>query len=369
MIMMKTVFSLLFLAIATVSSAQQFQRIADSIRKVRGIPAIGYAVFSSNKIIDRGVAGFRKYKLRDSVQMQDRFNIGTNSFAFTSFVAARLVEAGKIKWTTTFASLFPDQKKKMQPEFQNVDLKSLLTNTAALPPYTTVNEYQTVPTFMYDLKNQRKEFASWVMQKPPLNPKRDKKIVESIAGYTIAASMLEKATGSTMEKLIDDYVAKPLNISIKFGWPNKISQQQPSGHWSSYGSMTAEPSDTWVKVYPPASAIADINLSIADYVKFLQENLRGLRGEKSLLSKNIATLLHYGVVDHAFGWDNGVIGENRISSHIGQSFLFSCYVELIPEKNLGVVVVCNNGDSAGRAGVLNLCRILRDFYLSNPSQQ
>ena len=54
-------------------------KVADSIRRVRGIPCIGYVVFSSDKIIDQGVAGYRKYRTRDSVSINDRFYLGTNT--------------------------------------------------------------------------------------------------------------------------------------------------------------------------------------------------------------------------------------------------------------------------------------------------
>ena len=367
MIMMRLIIILTILAGSQIASAQQFVKLADSIRRARGIPAIGYAVFSTDKILDAGVAGYRKYRSRDSVQLSDRFNIGTNTFGFTSWLAGKLVEAGKINWNTTFVSLFPEYKTKVLPEFRNIDLKTLLSNTGALPPYNSINEYLVVPTFPQDLKNQRKEFSGWVLQKPGLNPKRDRKMIESIAGYTIAASMLEKASGTSWEKLIEEYVSKPLDISIKYGWPIKISDKQPAGHWARYGSMSAELADTWVKVYPPAIPAADINISISDYVKFLQANLRGLRGGKTLLTKKTLDLIHFGMTDYSFGWDNGAIGVDRISSHTGQSFLFASYVELIPEKNLGVLVVCNYGESMGKAGVINLGRLLRDYFLIHNS--
>src|SRR5437868_14612376 len=103
--------------IASFCTAQSFLPIADSIRKARGVPAIGYAVVSDNRVIDIGVTGYRKYRTRDSAQTSDRFQLGTNSFAFVSFIAGKLVESGKIKWTTTFTSLFLECSKSIQPHF------------------------------------------------------------------------------------------------------------------------------------------------------------------------------------------------------------------------------------------------------------
>ena len=128
-------------------------------------------------------------------------------------------------------------------------------------------------------------------------------------------------------------------------------------------AFSPEPPDTWVKVYPPIIPGTDVNISITDYARFLQEHLRGLRGEKAGLTKKTFDLLHYGIPDYSLGWQNAVIGSDRISFHTGESQLFMTHVELIPEKNIGILVVGNNGEVAGKGGVLNLCRLLRDYYM------
>jgi len=359
---MRFLFTLLFSAAVSASFGQSMISMADSIRRVRGIPAIGYAVFTSDQILDMGVVGYRKYRTRDSVQITDRFHIGTNTFAFTSYIAAKLVEAKKITWVTTYAQLFP-QNKKIQAVYQTVALKDLLSNQAGLPPYTSVTDFAMVPLMPGDVTTQRRDFAYWVLQQPPLDPKRTNKMVVSVASYGVAAAMLEKVSGMAWEKLLDEYINKPLGIAAKTGWPNKISEQEPAGHWARYGSFAPEPANTWYKPHPAIVPAFDINISVGDYAKFLQEQLRGLRGEKAGLSKPMFDLMHFGLPDYSFGWQNAALGSARISYATGESHLFVTYVELVPEKNIGVLVVCNNGESMGKGGVLNLCRLLREHYM------
>ena len=74
--------------------------------------------------------------------------------------------------------------------------------------------------------------------------------------------------------------------------------------------------------------------------------------------------MHFGLPDYSLGWQNAVIGNSRISFHTGESHLFVSHVELIPEKNIGVLVVGNNGESMGNGGVMNLGRGLRDHYMN-----
>ena len=142
-------FALIFLltSVGYVSLAQSFLPLADSIRKARGIPGIAYAVFRDNQVIEMGVTGYRKYRTRDSLLVTDRFHIGTNSFALVSWIAGKMVESGKIKWSTTFVSLYPEYKAKLLPQYAGIDLKSLLSNTAGVLAYKQFDDYVSVPPF------------------------------------------------------------------------------------------------------------------------------------------------------------------------------------------------------------------------------
>jgi CubicO group peptidase (beta-lactamase class C family) len=360
---MRTLFTALLFIGASVCYGQSMLKMADSVRRARGIPAIGYVVFSSDKILDIGVSGFRQYRKRDSVLLSDRFHLGTNTFAFTSWIAAKLIDMGKISWTTKYAQLFPQYKNKLHAEFKEVMLKDLLSNQAGLPSYNKPDDFAFVPAFAGDMISQRREFSYWVLQRPGLETDRKTKMVPSVVGYGVAAAMLEKAAGIPWEKMLEDYINKPMGISAGIGWPNKISEQQPAGHWARYGSLAAEPPGTWLKSHSGVVPGFDINITIGDYAKFLQQNLKGLRGENGLLPSRAVTLMHFGMPDYSFGWQNAAIGKNRISYHTGESHIFVSHVELIPEKNLGILVVGNNGESMGKGGVMNLCRLLRDYYM------
>jgi len=360
---MRILFTLLFVAITSATFGQSMLKTADSIRRVRGIPCIGYAVFSADSMIDISVAGFRKYRSRDTALISDRFHIGTNTFAFTSWIAAKLVAAGKIKYTTTYTEVFPQNKNKVQPEFKNLALKDLLSNTGGLAPYDNVTDFANVPFFPADMTSQRRDFAYWLLQRPGLDPARQSKMVISVVSYAVAAAMLEKVSGNSWEKMLDEYINKPLGIDAKTGWPNKLSDHQPWGHWARYGTLNAEPVDTWVKPHPAIIPAFDINITVGDYAKFLQQHLKGLRGANGFLDARTFELMHFGIPDYSFGWQNAVIGKSRISFHTGDSHLFVTHVELIPEKNIGILVVGNNGESMGKGGVMNLCRLLRDRYM------
>src|SRR5258706_9456118 len=104
------------------SFSQSSLEIADSVRLSRGIPGMVYAVFTSDSILDQGVCGYKKYRTKDSIHIDARFNIGYNTAAFTSYIAGKLVENGKIKWDTKLLDVFPEFRKQALPVYKDLTL-------------------------------------------------------------------------------------------------------------------------------------------------------------------------------------------------------------------------------------------------------
>src|SRR5215471_6000683 len=121
---MKKMYCLLpVLVFSCYSFSQPFIKIADSIRKYRSVPGMVYAVFADDRIIEMGATGIRTLKSKDSINIKDRFLIGTHTAAFTAYVAARLAEAGKISWSTTLMKTFPELNGRYMKLYQKVTLK------------------------------------------------------------------------------------------------------------------------------------------------------------------------------------------------------------------------------------------------------
>jgi CubicO group peptidase (beta-lactamase class C family) len=180
----------------------------------------------------------------------------------------------------------------------------------------------------------------------------------------MAASMLEKVSGKSWETLVDEFLNKPLHISVKFGWPANADSSAPLGHWFQSGVFHSESKNTWLQLNAILYPSHNINISLPDYILFMQENLSGLLGKKAHLSQETFQYLHFGILDYALGWNNGSLDDHSYSFHEGQSLLFNCRAEIIKEKNLGIIVMCNSGDHDGRGGVLNLSRLIEQKYLS-----
>jgi CubicO group peptidase (beta-lactamase class C family) len=344
-------------------SQQSDRQAADSIRMIRGVPGIAFAVFTEDSVLEESVIGYRTFRSKDTIRMKDRFLIGTNTVAFTAYIAARLVEAGKIKWNTPLLKIFPEFKKKAFPVYQSITLEDLLTSRTRIQPFNSLDDWYRIPDVNGNIIAKRKAFTFYMLQqKPNMENFLQKKIVFSVAGYVMAAAMLEKVSGKTWEDLLTEYVRKPLKISIRYSWPLLSDTSQPSGHWSRGGYFRSEDRNTWVKINPVLYPAQEINISLPDYVKFMQENLAGLNGKKAHLSKSTFEYMHFGALDYAMGWNNGSLNDQSFSFHEGLSLMFDCRAELVKEKKRGIIVMCNSGDKDGRGAVLHITRMLEGKY-------
>jgi D-alanyl-D-alanine carboxypeptidase len=356
-------FLFLFLQHPFSGNGQSLRETADSIRVIRGVPGMAYAIFSKDSIIDFQVLGYRVFKLKDSIERNDRFNIGTNTAAITSYIAARLVEAGKIKWSTKLLRIYPEFSKKTFPVYKSISFQDLLSSRTRLQPFMEMSDWFKIPDTRGNIITKRRAFTFWMLQrKPNMENFNQQKIVFSLAGYVMAASMIEKVTGKSWEDLVTEYIRRPLSISIRYSWPNRMDPAAPAGHWFQGGSFHSEEPDTWVKVHPVLYPGQGISISLPDYIKYIQMNLQSLAGEKSSISQAGSEFLYFGLSDYAMGWNNGSYNDQSFAFHEGLSLLFNCRTEILKEKNLGIIVMCNSGDKDGRGAVLDLTRLLEEKY-------
>jgi len=345
--------------------AQDTRRIADSVRLRRRIPALVYAVVSSDSILLMEGVGYKQFRTKDTVSLSNRFHLGSATISFTSFIAVQLVAKGKLKWNTPLLQLVPAAAAKCRPEYKGIILADLLSQQAGLLPLNSFHEIYSVPILHGTPVQQRIAFVQWATERRGGKDTSGKRTFGFSNANTIAAvAMLEKASGKSWEHLLEEYVNKPLHINIKIGWPNLLSPTEPWGHWLE--SETYVPTDPkhWFHVSAAMTGAGDANITIADYCRFVQDELKGVQGKKAVLAPRLYELMHYIYPGYGFGWGNLEVNGTHISECDGTLGTFYSHVELFKEKNLAVIVLCNSGDTGGKGACINLARLLRQRYIT-----
>lgn len=346
----------------TPALAQSPESQADSIMKIRNIPEMTFAVVTKDRVLVKGTLGY--HKVTDVTELpnarpDDLFHLGSNTKAITGFVAATLVEKGKINWDTRFFELFPNLVNHSNRNYHHVTLEDLLSHSARIQPFTSGAEYQKLPDFKGNKKARRKKFAKHVLTLPVVE--KNKAFCYSNAGYSVAAVMLEKVSGKSWEKLVADIVRKKLRLDFAFGWPNRNGDNQPYGHWEEKGKLVpVSPKTNYdLSLAEPAG---DISMNIENYARFIQMNIEGLAGHNNYLKSETYQYLHSSKSEYAIGWVNYTKNGVQISEHTGSDGTFFSYVQIDRTNLIGYIVIVNSGTASAQEGVHAMMNILKKNY-------
>lgn len=341
---------------AITAKAQQTNLLADSIREIYNIPALAYAVVSSDSVFVISVTGVQHTGTAYQVNVNSRFRIGSNTKAITGFIAAQLVQQGKLKWNTKFFDLFPELKAGSNPAYHQLTLLNLLTFRTRLYPYTYTYATPSPSQFTGTDSAQRYQFTQWFLQQPPVSGKG--KLHFSNLGYVAAGLMLEKATGKSYTTLVQE-LGLTLGIQFGFGAPNTADTLQPWGHTNGLAAEPPAPNPklNWLM------AAGNVNVSLPGYIKFIQLQLRGLNNTDTLLPAKIYHKLHYGKPRFAVGWFWAKQKGGRLYSYnTGNPGSFLSKVYVMPYSNKAYILFANVQTALAEEGLDNLYEKLKLLY-------
>lgn len=305
--------------------------------------------------------GRHSVKLKDTATLNDRFHIGSNMKAVTAFIIAKYVEKGKLKWTTKFFDLFPAWKAKSNSAYSNVTLQDLLSHRAGIQPFQGEGDPE-IPDFKGTNPEKRKQFGQFVLALKPIKPDEQNPFIYSNAGYTLATLMVEKVTGKNWEELVEKVFIKDLKLNVKLSWPENQKHKDTWGHLSENNQLTPVPS-TYDYRLDYTEPTGYINIKLKDYVKFIQLNLRGLKGENNYLKANTYQFIHKGVRNYSLGWFNIHENGNELSVHSGTgAFTYFTTVHIDRLKNIAYIIFTNSFNEDTQQGVRLLMRRLKEDY-------
>lgn len=205
----------------------------DSIRIAHNIPSIAYGVIRNDNVLVINTVGYRDIQSKEKAQAEDYYHIGSNTKAFTGFLAAKLVEDNVIEWDTKFFDLYPELKNESDSAYYDITLKKLLSHRARLINFKepaeiimVLNNYDKNLEDSLTLLEKRYFLIEEVLKYEQLPLYEECDDSYSNAGYIAAALMLEKATGQSWETLMAE-LSNDLNLGIHIGSPIDLGTHQP----------------------------------------------------------------------------------------------------------------------------------------------
>lgn len=373
---MKNIFSLLFSFITFSAfaqlSTQQIDSIANATLKAFEVPGIAVGIVKDGKLVHAKGYGVRSLKNNLPVDENTLFGIASNSKAFTAFALGMLVDEGKLNWDDKVTDIIPEFKLYDPYVTNSFTVRDLLSHRSGLG--LGAGDLMFFPD---ENSFTRKEIIHNLRYLKPVSEFRSKYDYNNNM-FIVAGEVLAKVSGFSWEEFIESRIMKPLGLtSSKASWaranknPNVID-----AHVEFDGKVQPIPHD-WSET---ANAAGGIMSNISDLSKWLTMlmNEGKLPDGKQLISKKTLDELwsaqtiipvkykntyntHFAA--YGLGWRLSDVNGYKEVGHTGGLLGTVTQVTLIPELNLGIIVLTNQ--QAG-AAFLAITNSVKDAYLGNP---
>ena len=309
--------------------------IAKTISK-HNIPSMVVAVVKPDTIW-YGIQGNTRVDTNKKVQLTDKYHIGSNTKAFTSFLAFQAIEDHKISIDTKFLDLYPNFKA-VRSEYKEITLSDLLSHNARLRPYTNGKEFQELPELNGSISDKRYEFAQHILNQKPVG-----KGVYSNAGYVLAAMMLEKVYHLPFESILKNAMDE-MGLEVFFGFPNKQDINYPWGHLMEHKKQVSLSPKHEYKLEDYMLPAGDLSINILDYATFIKKHLNGVLGNDSTLKKESYEKLFYGLASYSYGWGNKINRQGKIAFHDGSAGTFYSSTLISSTHEFAIIIIMNCAD-------------------------
>lgn len=270
--------------VAPVAAQETAQEWADFLTDRKDTPGVVVA-WSDGTRRQIAVSGLRRQNDDVPVELGDKWHVGSIGKSMTATLAARLVAHGKMAWDDTIADYLEGD-----PAWAETDLVSLLTHRSGMSA-----NLGRIAVLRLD-QGPRAEYVAQILAEGPEHPVGDFRY--SNAAYVVAAAMMERATGTSWETLMQREVFEPLGLrSAGFGPPQGA---QPEGHARNWARLLRPVGQGPDADNIPSSAPAGaVHLNASDMLTYLEAHLRE---DRELLPSSTWDILHRPNGEYALGW-------------------------------------------------------------------
>ena len=345
----------------------RLQAMVDRARETHGVPAIA-AMIRARGNITAAVSGVRANGSPEKATLEDEWQIGSDTKAFTATMIARLSERGVLDLDEPLEKALPSVAPTMDPAYRKVTVAQLLSHTAGLPPLTDgkdLPEFRRIIARAKDVMGERAAAARVYLAKPPAS--RVGEFAYSNLGYIIAGSIAEARTGRSWEDLLRTEVFAPLGIThAGFGPPGTPGRvDQPHGHRNWLVRLVPfDPGDPDADNPPALGPAGTIHITLGDWMRFAEDQLAGLHGAGKLLKPETYRRLHTPVAGrYALGWGVALGPDHAptVLGHTGSNGYWLADIRIDARRDAVTLIAMNAGSHAAMAALEELSKGIREM--------
>lgn len=344
-------------------SGPQIDSLVQKTMKAFDVPGMAVAVLKDGKIYYKNTYGLRSLKTKEPVNENTLFGVASNTKAFTTGALGQLIDHGKLTWDTKVTDIIPEFKLYDSYVTNEFTVRDLITHRSGLGlgagdlMVFPANNTTTMDEMIHNLRFLK-----------PVSSFRSKFDYDNLL-YIVAGEVISRVSGQTYDDYIKQHFFKPLGMNRSFlSIPEiKADKNRIDGHAPVNGKLELT-GDTFTKIAAPAGGIFT---SINDMCTWVQAQLNdGKYGEKlqdSLFSSKVhhemwtpQTIIRSGkgpynthFSAYGLGWFLSDVDGYFQVTHTGGLNGIVSQVTLIPEMDLGIIVLTNQQSGAAFTAITN----------------
>jgi len=335
---------------AQVLNEKQIDDLVLKTMETFDVPGISLGIVKDNKIVQLKGYGVRSIDNKKPVDIQTAFAIASNSKAFTAIALGILIDENKLSWDSPVTDFIPEFRMYDPYVTAQFTIRDLLTHRSGLglgagdlmfwPDSTNFTKEEIIHNLRY-LK--------------PVSSFRTKFDYDNLL-YIVAGEVLARVSGMSWEDFVEKRIMEPLEMTNSAASLERMKSKDNiiDAHVPLKGKLqTIERflSET-------TNAAGGINSSIEDMSKWvsmiLNKGKYGPQLEKQLISERtlreimtLQTIIKGSTPynTHFFGYGLGFFLSDQngyfVADHTGGLGGMVTQVTIIPELNLGIIVLTN----------------------------
>ena len=274
-----------------------------------------------------------------------KFRLGSVTKQFTAASILLLEERGKLNVEDPVKKYLPDAPAA----WDKITIFHVLTHTAGIPNFTSFPDYASLEPFPTTAEKLVGRFRD-----KPVDFEPGEKWSYSNSGYVLLGYLVEKISGESYGKFVQENIFTPLGMKDSgYDSNSAIIERRAAGY--ARGPNGTVTNAGYVDMTVPHAAGA-LYSTAEDLLRWEQ----GLFGGKLLSAASLQKMTTAFKSDYAFGLQVHTVNKHKVIDHNGGIEGFSTMLAYYPEEKITVVVLANltgtpaPGDIATKLGALAL---------------
>lgn len=317
-------------------------------------PGIALAVLHNGERIFERYSGLQNVEEKIPISSATNFRLASVTKAFTAACALRLIEAGKLKFTSTLKELFP--------EFASIGnvitVEMLLNHTSGLIDYESLMpDTQTVQIHEDEILEMMKKVDSTYFK-----PGTDYNY--SNTGYALLSQIVELLTGKSFIIYLEENIFNPLEMKNSLAFREGINFVPNRAYgYSRVDSINFKRDDqsSTSAVLGDGGIYSSINDMIKWEASFSTDKILPATIRK--MATNKTKLTNGTEIDYGFGWYNKIYNNYETIYHTGGTRGFRNILFRVPSENFVIIIFINRDEG----DTLWLAQRIFDYYLMKTS--